>query len=177
MTQIIEIDHYNYNHVRGIFSHFFKSQIDLMSGECCLILDGTGMDNLTILPNPNPMTNFTTYLKVWEDEEGEAQFKGRSSVINMLPPQVVQQLFGLISFLPWQGCCHEACAYIFFSNKRKCEDRRLKRMVHLPTNKTLFHIYWISIVPKLWAYFRHHTQIHLRFLKPFSIPRWIICWS
>ena len=84
MTQNIEVDYYNYNHATGIFSHFLAN-IDLISGECCLILDGTGIDNLTTLSNPNPMTNFTTYYMVWEDEEGEAQFKGRSSLLNMLP--------------------------------------------------------------------------------------------
>ena len=63
-------------------------------GECCLMFDGTDVDNGTTSPNPDPMTNFTTYLKHSEEDDGDAQFKGLSSVMNMLPPHVVQQLLG-----------------------------------------------------------------------------------
>merc|ERR1712110_1241670 len=84
LTQIIKMDHYNYNHVKG---------------ECCLIYDGTDVDSGAKLMNPDPVTNLTTYLKIWEDEgEEEALFRGRDSVMNMLmnmlPPHVVQTLLG-----------------------------------------------------------------------------------
>ena len=60
-----------------------------------MIFDGADVDHGATLINPDPVTNFTTYLKVWEDEgEEEALFRGRDSVMDMLPPQVVQQLFG-----------------------------------------------------------------------------------
>ena len=67
-----------------------------------MIFDGTDVDHGAKLINPDPGTNFTTYLKVWEDEEDEEDedvlFKGRDSVMSMLPrmlpPQVMQQLFG-----------------------------------------------------------------------------------
>ena len=51
------------------------------------------MDTGATSPNPDPVTNFTTYLQLSEEDDGEAQFKGLSSVMNMLPPHV-QQLFG-----------------------------------------------------------------------------------
>ena len=64
-----------------------------------MIFDGTDVDHGATLINPDPGTNFTTYLKVWENEGDEEElFRGRDSVMNMLmnmlPPQVVQQLFG-----------------------------------------------------------------------------------
>ena len=64
-----------------------------------MIYDGTDVDSGATLMNPDPVTNFTTYLKIWEDEgEEEALFRGRDSVMNMLmnmlPPQVVQTLLG-----------------------------------------------------------------------------------
>ena len=58
------------------------------------MFDGADVNTGATSPNPDPVTNFTTYLRLREEDDGEAQFKGLSSVMNMLPPQVVQQLFG-----------------------------------------------------------------------------------
>ena len=35
--------------------------------------------------NPDPITNFMTYYNVEEEAEGEAHFKGLSTILNMFP--------------------------------------------------------------------------------------------
>ena len=49
------------------------------------MFDGADVDTGATSPNPDPVTNFTTYLRLSEEDDGEAQFKGLSSVMNMLP--------------------------------------------------------------------------------------------
>ena len=54
------------------------------------MFDGTDVNTGATSPNPDPVTNFTTYLKIREEDDGDAQFKGLSSVTNMLVQQLLR---------------------------------------------------------------------------------------